>query len=104
MCVLWMADNYKITAVISDTLAAEDKRGRAVRRRLELEALTSTGWGGYEYREMGRIRMTAETGLAAAGTEDGDSRWGRRFLHDHDDDHHHDDPLAERNNRRTAAG
>lgn len=71
---LWMADNYKITAVISDTLTAEDKKEERCERRLELEALTSTqSWEDIVSGNEGDPDDSGETGLAAAGTEDGDS-------------------------------
>ena len=75
---LWMADNYKITAVISDTLTAEDKKEERCEKRLELEAARSSE------REKVTVEIkvkgddgdsddSGETGLAAAGTEGGDS-------------------------------
>ena len=71
---LWMADNYKITAVISDTLTAEDKKEERCERRLELEALTSTQrWEDRVSGNEGDSDDSGETGLAAAGTEGGDS-------------------------------
>ena len=71
---LWMADNYKITAVISDTLTAEDKKEERCERRLELEALTSTqSWEDIVSGNEGDPDDSGETGLAAAGTEGGDS-------------------------------
>ena len=71
---LWMADNYKITAVISDTLTAEDKKEERCERRLELEALASTQrWKNIVSGNEGDPDDSGETGLAAAGTEDGDS-------------------------------
>ena len=71
---LWMADNYKITAVISDTLTAEDKKEERCERRLELEALTSIqSWEDIVSGNEGDPDDSGETGLAAAGTEDGDS-------------------------------
>ena len=71
---LWMADNYKITAVISDTLTAEDKKEEQCERRLELEALTSTqSWEDIVSGNEGDSDDSGETGRAAAGTEDGDS-------------------------------
>lgn len=74
---LWMADDYKIKAVISDTVTADDRKEERCEKRLELEAAHSS-----EHKTV-TVR--------------------RRFLHDHDDDHHYDDPLAERNNREGAA-
>ncbi len=38
---LYMADNYKITAVVSDTVTAPDMEEERSERRLQLEALTS---------------------------------------------------------------
>lgn len=71
---LWMADNYKITAVISDTLTAEDKKEERCERRLELEALASTQrWKNIVSGNEGDSDDSGETGLAAAGTEGGDS-------------------------------
>ena len=71
---LWMADNYKITAVISDTLTAEDKKEERCERRLELEALASTQrWKNIVSGNEGDPDDSGETGLAAAGTEGGDS-------------------------------
>lgn len=71
---LWMADDYKITAVISDTLTAEDKKEERCERRLELEALTSTqSWEDIVSGNEGDPDDSGETGLAAAGTEGGDS-------------------------------
>ena len=71
---LWMADNYKITAVISDTLTAEDKMEERCERRLELEALASTQrWKNIVSGNEGDPDDSGETGLAAAGTEGGDS-------------------------------
>lgn len=71
---LWMADNYKITAVISDTLTAEDKKEERCERRLELEALTSIQrWEDRVSGNEGDSDDSGETGLAAAGTEGGDS-------------------------------
>ena len=76
---LWMADDYKIKAVISDTVTADDRKEERCEKRLELEAAHSS-----EHKTVTVIGR-------------------RRFLHDHDDDHHYDDPLAERNNREGAA-
>lgn len=71
---LWMADNYKITAVISDTLTAEDKKEERCERRLELEALASTQrWKNIVSGNEGDSDDSGETGLAAAGTKGGDS-------------------------------
>ena len=71
---LWMADNYKITAVISDTLTSEDKKEERCERRLELEALASTQrWKNIVSGNEGDPDDSGETGLAAAGTEGGDS-------------------------------
>ena len=71
---LWMADNYKITAVISDTLTAEDKKEERCERRLELEALASTQrWKNIVSGNEGDSDDSGETGLAAVGTEGGDS-------------------------------
>ena len=38
---LYMADNYKITAIVSDTVTPDNLREERIERRLELEALTS---------------------------------------------------------------
>ena len=71
---LWMADNYKITAVISDTLTAEDKKEERCERRLELEVLASTQrWKNIVSGNEGDSDDSGETGLAAAGTKGGDS-------------------------------
>ncbi len=38
---LYMADNYKITAIVSDTVTSDKKKEERQERRLELDALTS---------------------------------------------------------------
>lgn len=39
---LWMTDHYKIKAVISDTVTADDKKEERCEKRLELEAAHSS--------------------------------------------------------------
>lgn len=39
---LWMADDYKIKAVISDTVTADDRKEERCEKRLELEAAHSS--------------------------------------------------------------
>lgn len=39
---LWMTDDYKIKAVISDTVKADDKKEERCEKRLELEAAHSS--------------------------------------------------------------
>ena len=39
---LWMTDDYKIKAVISDTVTADDKKEERCEKRLELEAAHSS--------------------------------------------------------------
>ena len=82
---LWMTDDYKIKAVISDTVTADDRKEERCEKRLELEAAHSF--------ERKTVTVPGDDGRIGR----------RRFLHDHDDDHHYDDPLAERNNREGAA-
>ena len=38
---LYMADNYKISAIVSDTVTPDNLKEERIERRLELEALTS---------------------------------------------------------------
>ena len=71
---LWMADNYKITAIISDTVTADDKEEERCEKRLELEAAyTSESKTVTESSDDEDSDSGGETGRAAAGTEDGGS-------------------------------